>query len=158
VSSWDDTAPPAWDDAPPAAEPRFAGFWIRFVAYVIDVIAVGLTFGIAIFVLLVATGVIDIDETDGGSGQGGNGGGLLLMVVYFVICWGLWQQTLGYRVLGLRLVKTDGTPVTWGTSVVRGLMFIVASIPLALGLIWAGFDREKQGWHDKVAGTWVIRD
>ena len=36
-------------------------------------------------------------------------------------------------------------------------MFIVSFIPLGLGLVWAGFNREKQGWHDKVAGTWVIR-
>jgi uncharacterized RDD family membrane protein YckC len=158
VSSWDDTAPPAWDDAPVAAEPRYAGFWIRFVAYVIDAIIVGLTVGLAVAVGLIATGVIDVNDGSGRSGGGGDGGGLLIMVVYFVICWAVWQRTLGYRVLGLRLVKADGTPVTWGTSVIRGLMFVVSSIPLGLGLIWAGFNREKQGWHDKAAGTYVIYD
>ena len=152
MSSWDDTAPPAWDDAPIAAEPRFAGFWIRFVAYVIDAIVVGVVVG----VVLVSTGQIDVDSE--GARSGNDGSGLLIMTLYFVPCWALWQRTLGYRALGLRLVKTDGSPVTWGTATIRGLMFIVSSIPLALGLIWAGFNREKQGWHDKVAGTWVIRD
>ncbi len=152
MTSWDDTAPPAWGDEEVAPEPRFAGFWIRFVAYVIDAIVVGLVVG----VVLVATGRIEVDGD--GARTGNDGSGLLMMTLYFIVCWASWQQTLGYRVLGLRLVKTDGSPVTWGTAIIRGLMFIVSSIPLALGLIWAGFNREKQGWHDKAAGTWVIRD
>ena len=41
------------------------------------------------------------------------------MTLYFVLL-GLWQRTLGYRALGLRLVKTDGSPVTWGTAIIRG--------------------------------------
>ena len=150
MSSWDDTAPPAWADEEVVAEPRYAGFWIRFVAYVIDAIVVGIVGGL----LLVVTGQIDVDS---GRARGNDGSGLLVMTVYFVICWALWQRTLGYRALGLRLVKTDGSPVTWGTAIIRGLMFIVSFIPLGLGLVWAGFNREKQGWHDKVAGTWVIR-
>jgi uncharacterized RDD family membrane protein YckC len=150
VTSWDDTAPSAWDDEPVVPEPRYAGFWIRFVAYVIDGIVVGIAFGIA----LLSTGQIDVDN---GRARSDDGSGLLVLTLYFIVCWALWQRTLGYRVLGLRLVKTDGSPVTWGTAIIRGLMFIVSFIPLALGLIWAGFNREKQGWHDKVAGTWVIR-
>jgi uncharacterized RDD family membrane protein YckC len=155
VTSWDDTSPAAWDDPPAPAEPRYAGFWIRFVAFLIDGIVVSVVSGM----VLVGTGQVEIDSGDGTPARSdGDGSGLLLLVVYFVICWAVWKRTLGYRVLGLRLVKTDGTAVTWGTAIVRGLMFIVSFVPFTLGLVWAAFNPRKQGWHDLVAGTWVIRD
>jgi uncharacterized RDD family membrane protein YckC len=41
--------------------------------------------------------------------------------------------------------------------VLRYVGFVISIIPLAIGLIWAGFDPRKQGWHDKIAGTYVVR-
>ena len=52
--------------------------------------------------------------------------------------------------------RTLGRP-TLGQLVIRYLGYFVSTIPLCLGLMWVGFDRRKQGWHDKLADTVVIR-
>jgi uncharacterized RDD family membrane protein YckC len=54
------------------------------------------------------------------------------------------------------VVRTDGSPVTWGRAVLRYLGFIVSAIPLSLGFLWIAIDGRRQGWHDKLAGTYVI--
>jgi uncharacterized RDD family membrane protein YckC len=51
----------------------------------------------------------------------------------------------------------SGGPLTLGQSLIRYLGYYVSTIPLGLGLIWVGIDAKKQGWHDKMAGTVVIR-
>ncbi len=48
-------------------------------------------------------------------------------------------------------------PLSNGQAIGRYLAYYVSSIPLGLGLLWVAFDRRKQGWHDKLAGTFVIR-
>jgi uncharacterized RDD family membrane protein YckC len=60
--------------------------------------------------------------------------------------------------IGARIVdaKTGGKPAT-SQLVIRYLGYYVSTIPLFLGLIWVGFDPRKQGWHDKLAGTVVVR-
>jgi uncharacterized RDD family membrane protein YckC len=70
----------------------------------------------------------------------------------------LWGRTIGGRVFGLRLVRVDAQPVTWGTCIIRYIGLFISAIALAIGLIWVAFDRRKQGWMDKMAGTYVIRD
>ena len=50
-----------------------------------------------------------------------------------------------------------GEAMSLGQSVVRYLGYFVAALPLCLGLIWVAFDPRKQGWHDKIAGTVVVR-
>jgi uncharacterized RDD family membrane protein YckC len=146
VTSWDDTAPPAWDDAPVAAEPHYAGFWIRVLANILD----GLIVGVPLSIIFAIAG----DEGNASS----QGLQTLIMALYAIVLWVNWGRTIGARILGLRLVRVDGQPVTYGTAIIRYLMIIVSAIPLGLGLIWVAFDRRKQGWMDKVAGTYVIRD
>ena len=51
----------------------------------------------------------------------------------------------------------DSRPVDWTTSVVRALACFISLVALGLGFIWIAFDSEKQGWHDKIAGTVVVR-
>lgn len=73
-----------------------------------------------------------------------------------------WQRFLGTpgkMALKLRIVdaRTGGKP-TIGQSVGRYFSYILSVIPLMLGFIWIGVDRRKQGWHDKLANTVVIRD
>ena len=72
-------------------------------------------------------------------------------------CSGATRATPG-RCLGARIVdaKTGEAPSV-AQLVGRYLAYFVSTTPLCLGLIWVGFDRRKQGWHDKLASTVVIR-
>jgi uncharacterized RDD family membrane protein YckC len=146
MTSWDDTEPSAWDETPATAEPRYAGFWIRVLATILDSIIVALPLSI-IFLAL--------GDEGSASSQGLQ---TLILALYTIVLWVQWGRTIGGRILGLRLVRVDGEPITYGTAVVRYLMLIVSYIALLIGVIWVGFDKRKQGWMDKAAGTYVIRD
>ena len=146
MTSWDDTAPPAWDDPQVVAEPRYAGFWIRVLATLLDNIIIGIPLNIVFLIL---------GDEGGASNQGLQ---TLILALYTIILWVRWGRTVGGRIVGLRLVRVDGQPITYGTAVVRYLMLIVSIVALLLGVIWVAFDKRKQGWMDKAAGTFVIRD
>jgi uncharacterized RDD family membrane protein YckC len=136
---------------------EYAGFWIRFWASIIDSILLmmitypilyavygwaGLDYGDA----MKTTGFVDILLT------------WILPVVAVIWFWVAKQATPGKMLLSLRVVdaKTGGS-LSVGQSIARYLGYFVSSIPLGLGLIWVGFDSKKQGWHDKIAGTVVVR-
>lgn len=78
--------------------------------------------------------------------------------LYWVLTWAFLGGSLGQRALGLRVVRAaDGGRLGAGRAALRYAGFLVAIIPLALGLVWAGFDAQKQGWHDAIASTFVVR-
>jgi uncharacterized RDD family membrane protein YckC len=137
------------------AQPRtsagvgYAGFWIRFGAFIIDSIALSLITG-------VFTGGQAITNPDLANAQH-SGTSTLASFLYFTLLWSSigGGQTLGMRLLGLRVVGREGRPIDYGTAVVRYIGFVLSVIPLLLGLVWAAFDARKQGWHDKLAGTFV---
>jgi uncharacterized RDD family membrane protein YckC len=90
------------------------------------------------------------------------GADILLNVVLGLVVLQFWaarQATPGKWVLGLRIVAAeDGGPVPFPRLVLRYLGYLVASLPLGLGFLWAAFDARAQGWHDKMARTLVVRD
>jgi uncharacterized RDD family membrane protein YckC len=59
--------------------------------------------------------------------------------------------------MGLKIVRTNGAPVTFTVALVRCLSSFFSAFVLFLGFFWIGWDREKQAWHDKIAGTIVVR-
>ena len=59
--------------------------------------------------------------------------------------------------LGLKVVRLDGQPVTFVVALVRALACLLSMFVFFLGFLWIAWDREKQGWHDKIAGTVVVR-
>ena len=83
----------------------------------------------------------------------------LLPAVAVVVFWIYRQATPGKMIIGAKIVdaKTGGPPST-GQLIGRYLGYYVSMIPLFLGMIWIAFDARKQGWHDKLAGTVVIRN
>ncbi len=83
---------------------------------------------------------------------------LVLPAVLVVWLWSQMQATPGKLAMSARIVDADtgGAPST-AQLVIRYLGYFVLTIPLGLGLNWVGFDRRKQGWHDKLAKTVVIR-
>jgi uncharacterized RDD family membrane protein YckC len=84
--------------------------------------------------------------------------GFLVLGVYWVLTWSLMGASLGQKALGMRVVNAQsGERIDFGKAVIRYVGFVISAIPFAIGLIWAGFDPRKQGWHDKIAGTYVVR-
>jgi uncharacterized RDD family membrane protein YckC len=55
------------------------------------------------------------------------------------------------------VVRTDGSNLDIGQALIRYVGFVISGICLGIGFIWAAFDPNKQGWHDKIAGTYVIK-
>ena len=83
----------------------------------------------------------------------------ILPAVAVVLFWIYKSATPGKMVLKLRIVdaRTGGKPSV-GQLVGRYLAYYISIIPLMLGIIWVGIDKRKQGWHDKLAGTLVIKN
>ena len=79
----------------------------------------------------------------------------MVAVIWF---WTAKQATPGKMLLSLRVVDAKtGNSLSVGQSLVRYAGYFVSAIPFCLGLIWVGIDSKKQGWHDKIAGTVVVR-
>ncbi|MGO9934776.1 MAG: RDD family protein [Steroidobacteraceae bacterium] len=120
-----------------AALPR-AGFWIRMAALLLDVLLVGFV----------------------GSVAGGHQFGhfhLLILAIYGAVMWKLKGATVGGIVFDLHVVRLDGRPVDWETAIVRALGCFLSLAVVGLGFIWIAFDDNSQAWHDKIAGTVVVR-
>jgi uncharacterized RDD family membrane protein YckC len=82
---------------------------------------------------------------------------VLLLLVYFVGLWTWRGTTVGCAICGLKIVRADGRPVTLGVAIVRALASLLSLAVAGIGFFWIAWDREKQAWHDKVAGTLVVR-
>jgi uncharacterized RDD family membrane protein YckC len=135
--------------APPlpgiASGPR-AGFWIRVGAYLVDTLVL-LAAMAAMQVLLAIVGVAVPAVVN-----------YVLGLAYFVALHaGPWQATPGKRLCGLRLVRDDGLPVGHGLALLRYFALALASLPLGIGLMLAGFRSDKRGLHDMICGTHVVR-
>lgn len=148
---------------------KYAGFWRRFIAYMIDGCIIS-----AIFILLAfIAGVAFFAGTLSGGGNTlmadwENPQKLasltlwfwvfssLVNIAYFTYFYGTTGRTPGKMLLGLQVVSTEGTPISFGIAFLRSVGYMISSLVFCLGFIWIGFDRKKQGWHDKIAGTVVI--
>jgi len=132
--------PPAAAAAPTpsqitASMPR-AGFWIRMAALFIDILLVG-------FAMSVLHHVVHLH--------------LLVLAAYGAIMWKLRGSTVGGIVFDLKVVRLDGRAVDWETAIVRALGCFLSLAVAGLGFIWIAFDGANQAWHDKIAGTVVVR-
>lgn len=82
---------------------------------------------------------------------------LLLVAGYFVLFHGMDGRTVGKWLFGLRVVGADQQPLTFRQALVRCMGALPCAV-FGLGFLWVVFHREKRGWHDLLAGTWVIRE
>lgn len=117
-----------------AALPR-AGFGIRMGALLLDIILVG----------IVTQQLHDHDVF------------LVLLAAYGAVMWKLKGSTIGGIICGVQVVRVDGRPIDWPTAVVRALSCFLSLAVVGLGFIWIAIDHDRQGWHDKIAGTAVVR-
>ncbi len=151
-SGW---APPTPTRSGPMAGVHYAGFWVRFLAFVLDAIILGV-------ISAALTPIVGSQVTITGStytiNYTANAYSALIGLVYFVGLWSWRGQTIGMIPFGMQVVGVaDGKKIDPLRAILRYVGFIIAAIPLLLGLVWAAFDARKQGWHDKIAGTVVIR-
>lgn len=88
----------------------------------------------------------------------GGGGMSLVFLFNHVALATLTGQTVGKMILALRVVSADGRPLSWRRMLGRGTVgYVLSAAPLGLGFIWAWWDPEHQGWHDKIFSTYVVR-
>lgn len=86
-------------------------------------------------------------------------GAVSFLITYFaypIFFWVTIGQTPGKILLGLRVTRLDGQRISVGRAFLRVLGYWVSAIVLFLGFIWILFDAQRQGWHDKIAGTYVV--
>ncbi|MGH8258604.1 MAG: RDD family protein [Steroidobacteraceae bacterium] len=126
---------PATDPHAAATCPR-AGFWPRMGALLIDLVLVG--FALSLF-------------------YHGFRGTLLILAAYAAIMWKLRGTTIGGIVFDLQVARLDGRPIEWETAIIRALACFLSLAILGLGFLWIAIDPEHQAWHDKIAGTVVVR-
>ncbi len=148
---------------------RYAGFWIRFVASVIDTILVSLIVGPLLWKIYGSAYFQDyVDLLQGRidlaadrpmfAGPADMLVSLVLPAIGIVIFWIARQATPGKMALSLRIVDANThAPLSRVQAIVRYLGYYVSMLGLMLGFLWIAFDPRKQGWHDKMARTVVIR-
>ena len=67
------------------------------------------------------------------------------------------QGTFGKKLLGIKVVDREGKRLGFGRAILRNLSKIISMIPFGLGFLWAGFSKEKKGWHDYIARSYVVQ-
>ena len=125
---------------------KYAGFWIRLVALVIDCI------------IIVPLNNYILSYLGDGS--------ILRILVPNIIWWaytaGLTssnlQATLGKKILGLKVVDLNGNRISFGQSTGRFFASILSGLILGIGYLMVAFNPKKQGLHDQIAGTYVIKN
>ena len=149
--------PIAGSPAQPEEEFEYAGFWVRVGASLIDTVLV-LVITVPILWALFGGPFAVEPRTDLLATAANILISYVAPAVAVIIFWIARQATPGKMAVHARVVDAlTGNPVTVAQAIVRYLGYFVSTIPLCLGLIWVAFDARKQGWHDKLAGTVVVR-
>jgi uncharacterized RDD family membrane protein YckC len=160
-------------NAPVSAPKGYAGFWLRFVAYLIDGFILSIPFGLVAIALIFLFGGFSLLARRNPTAPpdpafvGSFFLGILLVSLFFVIVQWLYfagmessarQATFGKAAMSLRVTDLKGRPLTFGHATGRFFAKIVSGlVPLAIGYIMAGFTEKKQALHDMIAGTLVLR-
>jgi uncharacterized RDD family membrane protein YckC len=141
---------------------RYAGFWIRFLAYFIDAIIINIVVAIISFAAgaligLAGNGLHDSEKVASIAGGVGAIIGLICVFAYYVVfCSGRWQATPGKRMLGIHLITVGGEKVGGWLALGRYLAYIISSLPFGIGFFMIGWNEEKKGLHDMICKTRVI--
>ena len=112
------------------------GFWYRLIGTVIDAVIVG--------------SVLAMLEIEGPAF-------LLIWVAYHVGMWTWKGQTIGAMILRTKVVRLDGQPLDFATALVRAFSAFISAAALFVGFFWAGWTKDRQSWHDRIAGTTVVK-
>jgi len=128
-----------------AVMPR-AGFWLRFAASLVDFLLFVFLFWIVPQSTLLSWFIHATTPFF-----------VILWLTYHVAMWTWKGATIGGMVCKLKVVRADGSPVDFGVALVRALAGVISFMAAGLGFFWAGWTREKQSWHDQIAGTIIVK-
>lgn len=136
---------------------EYAGFWIRTLATIIDSILLMLvTFPLLVYIY--GWDYFDVEKTGFIAGPADFLISWVLPSVAVIIFWLKKQATPGKMVVGVKVVDAvTGNTLSVGQAIGRYLAYFISLLPLGLGFVWIAFDSRKQGWHDKLAGTVVVK-
>ncbi len=128
---------------------KYAGFWLRVVAAIID----GILLQVAAYIVSFGIGA----QPMGGSGRSG-AVMLLIGIAYYIFMEGSqYQGTLGKMALGIKVTDLNGKRISYGRATGRYFAKFLSAIILGIGYMMAGWTQKKQALHDMVAGTLVVR-
>lgn len=120
-----------------------AGFGVRFLALIIDSLILA-----SVSVVMNSIGLEGVY----------NKLSMFVGAFYAVFFWvNKDGATLGKKVMKIKVVTEKGTPITYQTAILRYVGYIASSLPLGLGFFWVLWDDKKQGFHDKIASTFVVK-
>ncbi len=153
---------------------RYAGFWKRFVAYIIDSIIISIVCGILLipFLAMVGLGVFSMQDSDLSYDSETAVSLIVAMIagyvvliagcavagwLYFALMESSSQQgTLGKMALSIKVTDMNGNRISFGRATGRYFAKIISSLTLCIGYIMAGFTQQKQALHDIIAGCLVV--
>lgn len=133
---------------------QYAGFWIRLAAVIIDsiILAIVLT-PIAFFFSA------DVDMQDPMAFSKMDVITQIIGIIFVIFCWVKFAGTPGKRLLKLKVLdEATGNKLTLGQAILRYIGYIPSAIVFGLGYLWVIWDGKKQGWHDKIAKTVVVKE
>ena len=122
---------------------EYAGFWIRLGAGAIDLIILGSLAGI--FACILAVSFVWLSLVS------------VISIAYYVGFLAWRGQTPGKMIVSIKVIRTDKNPLTSWDSVVRYCGYLASLFSFCAGFIVIAFDKKKQGFHDKIADTYVVK-
>ena len=134
---------------------RFAGFWMRFWAYLLDLIVIG---SIDRIIINPIFRFLDIPLAGFNMFAPISIATAITFYAYFVLMTRFFNQTLGKMVFGLKVVDLEGKPLSWGTIIFREWIGRFISSTLIIGYVVIAFLPKKQGLHDLFTDTTVVHE
>ncbi|MCE7793341.1 RDD family protein [Salipaludibacillus sp. CUR1] len=134
---------------------QYAGFWMRFWAYIVDLIVVSSINGLVLFPLFL---VMNVNELTWGIFTLAGVISVIIAYAYFILMTKKYRQTLGKQLLGIKVFSYEAKELTWLDVIFREVVgrFIHQSLTFTnLLYLIVAFSQEKRGLHDRIGNTFV---
>jgi uncharacterized RDD family membrane protein YckC len=161
--AFDQEYPRIWSTVHPksipfSSEMEKSGFWVRSIAYLIDKTVLSIVGLLFFFAFRIAQGsIVPFFQNFFATFILMYCAGRIIDAAYFTYFYGYTGQTIGKMVCGLKVVSTEGGLIGYRRAFLRWIGYIISFYAFFLGFFWIVFDYNKQGWHDKIARTFVIK-
>lgn len=137
---------------------EYAGFWVRTGAAIIDTILI-MIITFPLLISIYGWTYFDGEKTGFIAGPADFLISWVAPAIAVILFWIYKQATPGKMAFSAKIVDaTTGQPASSAQLIGRYLAYFVAMLPLLIGIVWVAFDKRKQGWHDKLSGTVVIKN